>query len=53
LITVLPAHELTDAFVDLITIYPPQDSCTAIGDYIFDNYIEGLFPEAILNPYKQ
>ncbi|VVC28529.1 Hypothetical protein CINCED_3A011477 [Cinara cedri] len=39
----LPIHKATDAFVDLMSICPPQDACTAFGDYIFDNYIEGQF----------
>jgi hypothetical protein len=33
----LPVHEVTEAFVDLMSICPPQDACTAFGDYIFDN----------------
>jgi hypothetical protein len=31
----LPVHEVTEAFVDLISICPPQDACTAFGDYTF------------------
>jgi len=39
----LPVHEVTEAFVDLISICPQKDACITFGDYIFDNYIEGQF----------
>ncbi|XP_060853305.1 uncharacterized protein LOC132931205 [Rhopalosiphum padi] len=42
----LPVHEVTDAFVDLMSICP-QDACSEFGDYILNTYIEGQFPMEI------
>jgi len=42
----LPVHEVTDAFIDLMSICP-QDACSEFGDYILNTYIEGQFPMEI------
>ncbi|XP_025421194.1 uncharacterized protein LOC112691252 [Sipha flava] len=47
----LPVQEVAEAFVDLMSICPPQDACINFGDYILDNYIEGQFsPEIWIHP---
>jgi len=36
----LPSHEVSDAFVELISVCPDEIACTEFSDYIFNNYID-------------